>query len=72
MPIYSSPENSSTRCRVIPFPARGPFAVRVEREECAWLVICRTHGWLHSSYRHAIAEANTIARGFGVAVQVVS
>jgi hypothetical protein len=56
--------------RIIPFPPRGPFAVRVEREQAAWLVVCRDHGWLHTSYRAAIAEAHAIARGFGVAVKV--
>jgi len=57
---------------IIPFPQRGPFAVRVEREAEAWLVLCRDHGWLHSSYRQAIAEAYVIARGFGVVVTVAS
>ena len=56
--------------KIIPFPARGPFAVRIERERegQAWLVICRSHGWLFGSRREAVAEAQEIARGFGVAV----
>jgi hypothetical protein len=54
--------------RIIRFPSRGPFSVRVEREEGAWLVICRRHGWLHGSWREAITEAAEIARGFGVVV----
>lgn len=58
------------RNNIIPFPPRGPFAVRIEREAEAWLVLCRDHGWLHGDYRAAIAEAYVIARGFGVAVEV--
>jgi hypothetical protein len=32
-----------TSAQIIPFPQRGPFAVRVEREGEAWLVVCRDH-----------------------------
>lgn len=60
------------RNNIVPFPQRAPFAVRVEREQAAWLVVCRDHGWLHASYRAALAEATAIARGFGVVVQVAS
>ena len=55
---------------IIKFPERGPFAVRIEREDSAWLVICRDHGWLHGSRLEALAVASTIARGFGVTVEV--
>jgi hypothetical protein len=58
--------------RILEFPERGPFSVRVEREDTAWLVICRDHGWLHGSHHEAIAVASTIARGFGVGVEVVN
>jgi hypothetical protein len=58
--------------RILPFPARGPFTVRVEREAEAWLVICRQHGWLFGSRREAITEASEIARGFGVAVEAAA
>ena len=54
--------------RIIPFPQRGPFAVRVVREGAAWLVTCRSHGWLHGSHHEAVTDAETIARGFGVVV----
>jgi len=56
------------QCNVLQFPARGPFAVRIEREGDAWLAMCRDHGWLIGSRREALAEALEIARGFGVAV----
>jgi hypothetical protein len=55
---------------VIPFPPRGPFAVRIIRKAEAWLVLCRDHGWLHGDYQQAKAEAHELARGFGVAVQM--
>ena len=54
--------------QIISFPQRGPFVVHVEREGLAWIVVCRDHGWLHSDQREAIADAETIADGFGVEV----
>jgi hypothetical protein len=56
--------------KIISFPARGPFTVQVAREDQAWLVVCRSHGWLHGSRREALAVASAIASGFGVAVVV--
>jgi hypothetical protein len=53
---------------IIPFPTRGPFAVCIEREDEAWLVIAKDHGWLFGSHHEATKEAREIARGFGVAV----
>lgn len=53
---------------IIQFPARGPFRVRIEREDCAWLVVARSHGWLFGSRNEARATAETIAAGFGVNV----
>jgi hypothetical protein len=53
--------------RIIAFPARGPFAVHVGREDEGWLVVCRQHGWLHGSRHEALADAAEIASGFGVA-----
>ena len=53
---------------VIAFPQRSPLVVRVEREGPAWLVTCRSHGWLHGSHHEAVTDAKAIARGFGVVV----
>jgi hypothetical protein len=54
------------------FPMRGPFAVRVLPDgDGAWLVVCRSHGWLHGSRRDALIDASEIATGFGVAIEVV-
>jgi hypothetical protein len=54
--------------QIIRFPERAPFAVHIEREDQAWLVICHSHGWLHGTYRAALAKAKALARGFGVVV----
>jgi hypothetical protein len=56
--------------RIIRFPERGPFAVRIEREDSAWLVVARDHAWLHGSHHEALVDAERIARWFGVAVVV--
>jgi hypothetical protein len=53
---------------IIKFLERGPFAVRISREDSAWLVVARSHAWLHGSRREAQADAEWIARGYGVAV----
>jgi len=58
--------------KILKFPVRGPFAVRVEREtnDVGWLV--RTHdreyGWLHGSFNDALYDAGVIAEGYGVGV----
>jgi hypothetical protein len=60
-----------TCAAVLTFPARGPFAVDIERERDgeAWLVRCRSHGWLHGSSDDALKDARAIAHGFNVAVR---
>jgi hypothetical protein len=60
--------------RILQFPQRTPFTVRVEREhkEAVWLVIARRHGWIHGNRREAIAEAKKIANKFGVSIEVAS
>jgi hypothetical protein len=58
--------------QMISFPQRDPFVVRIEREDVAWLLICRDHGWMHGSLCEAIAEARAIAAGFGVPVRVAA
>jgi hypothetical protein len=58
--------------RILQFPPRGPFAVRVQHDGCgAWVVVCRSNGWLFGSRREALIDAAEIAAGFGVAVEVV-
>jgi hypothetical protein len=56
--------------RILKFPVRGPFVVRVERERedtGAWLVLSRDHAWAHGDRNKANLEAIAIACGFGVA-----
>jgi hypothetical protein len=65
----NNPMDSIYSTKVIPFPARGPFIVRVEREGVAWLVICRDHGWLFGDRDAANAEAVSVASGFGVSAR---
>ena len=57
--------------KILKFPPRGRFSsfpVRVVREDPAWLVIYRGHGWLHGSYQEAIRDAQEIADKFGAVV----
>ena len=55
---------------IVPFPNRGPFVVRIERERDGegWLVLARSHGWLHGDFYAATVDAREIASGFGVSV----
>ena len=46
--------------QIIPFPPRAPFAVRIEREGPAWLVVCRRHAWLYGNYRAVVVDADKI------------
>jgi hypothetical protein len=55
--------------RIIEFPPRRSFSVRIMREAEAWLVLCREHGWLHGSRDAALSDAIEIAQGFGLAVR---
>jgi hypothetical protein len=55
--------------RIIEFPPRRSFSVRIMREAEAWLVLCREHGWLHGSRDAALADANEIAEEFGFAIR---
>jgi hypothetical protein len=72
MPLGSlTAKRKPAEARIIRFPPRGPFVVRVAHTDGAWLVTCREHGWLFGSRQEALADAAKIAAGFGVAVEVV-
>jgi hypothetical protein len=45
--------------------------VCVEREigGDAWLVIARSHGWLHGDFVGALTDARSLAAGWGVVVK---
>lgn len=55
---------------ILPFPPRGRFDIRVEREagDVGWFVLLpdRSHGWLHGDFAAALNEARELASGFGV------
>jgi hypothetical protein len=51
---------------ILPFP---PFHVRVApAREGGWLVLCRSHGWLHGNRDAALADAKLIAAAYGTGV----
>jgi hypothetical protein len=56
---------------ILKFPPRGPFDIRVEREigGDTWLVIARSHGWLHGDFVAALGDARSLAAGWGVVVK---
>jgi hypothetical protein len=55
--------------RIIEFPPRRSFSVRIMREAEAWLVLCLEHGWLHGSRDAALVDAAEIAAGFNLTVK---
>jgi hypothetical protein len=50
-------------------PRRAPVAVRITREDKAWLVVVGAHGWLHGDKRSALADAQWLAGNFGLPVR---
>ena len=55
---------------ILKFPMRGPFVVMVMPDEGnTWLVVAKSHGWLHTNLADAMIDARHIARGWGVKVQ---
>jgi hypothetical protein len=55
---------------VIAFPPRGPFRVVITREDNAWLVVARSHGWLFGDAPAAFREARALAHAWGVSIEV--
>jgi hypothetical protein len=43
--------------------------VRVMREGPAWLVVVRSHGWLHGDERGALDDARWLADNFGLPIR---
>jgi hypothetical protein len=53
------------------FPLRGPFIVRIFRDDDGrWLVCCQDQCWDFGSWREAANEAQAIADAMGYRVQV--
>jgi hypothetical protein len=59
---------------VVPFPQRGPWRVEVRRETdgSGWLVLARSHGWVHGSLEAARKDARWLAANAGVAVAILT
>ena len=45
-----------------------PPAVRIQREDGIFLVVYRSHGWLHTNLGAALEEAEELAAGHGCKV----
>jgi hypothetical protein len=45
------------------------YAVRVMREGPAWLVVVRSHGWLHGDERGALDDAAWLSQNFGLPIR---
>jgi hypothetical protein len=54
------------------FPMRLSSAVWITRENSAWLVIAREHGWLFGSRREADIEARWLGRNLDLPIRVAS
>jgi hypothetical protein len=57
---------------VVRFPARHAACVWIVPEGAVWLVLARGHGWLHSSYSAALADARWLAGNLGFSIRKVS
>ena len=55
--------------RLLEFPPRRFFAIRVLQGAGEWLVLAGPHGWLHGDERSAIAEAKWLAANFGLPIR---
>jgi hypothetical protein len=56
---------------VVRFPPRHRVAVFVTPEPLgAWYAVLGSHGWLFGSFHEAVAEAQELARLFGVPVRI--
>jgi hypothetical protein len=52
--------------QLVRFPAR---CVWIRRENAAWLVLAGSHGWLHSDYHAARADAQWLAQNLGLPIR---
>jgi hypothetical protein len=52
------------------FPMRHAACVWVLREEDGWLVLGGDHGWIHSNYCSAIADASWLSQNRAMPIRV--
>jgi hypothetical protein len=55
---------------IIRFPPRRSHAVWITREDAAWLVRARGHGWLFGCRQQAWSEATWLANNLGLPIRV--
>jgi hypothetical protein len=56
---------------VVRFPPRRSHAIWITREDMAWLVLARGHGWLHSTLNAVRADARWFSRNLGLPVREI-
>jgi hypothetical protein len=52
------------------FPMRRALCVWLLREYGEWVVIAHEHGWSHSSYAAALADARWLAANLGLPIRL--
>jgi hypothetical protein len=52
------------------FPMRRSAVVWVLRDEDGWLVLGGDHGWLHSNYCSAIADASWMSQNLALPIRL--
>jgi hypothetical protein len=68
----TGPEGKSTAMnqqKIERFPPRRESCIWLLRADDAWLVLALSHGWLHGSYRDAMANAGWLARNLGLPIR---
>jgi hypothetical protein len=63
--IASPPIGGNTLVR---FPDRRATAIRIIRDDAAWLVVAREHGWLYGSRESAVADARWLSNNLGLRI----
>jgi hypothetical protein len=63
---------SDNTAAVVRFPMRRSPAVWISREDQAWLVLAREHGWLFGSRREADIEAQWLGRNLGLPIRAAT
>jgi hypothetical protein len=58
---------------ILRFPGRAPFDVVIQREKAGgWLVIAKSHAWLHGDRHSAMRNARWLARNYATRIKEVA
>jgi hypothetical protein len=58
---------------ILRFPGRAPFDIEIRRENAGgWLVIAKSHAWLHGDKHSAMRDARWLARNYGTRIHEVA